>query len=50
MGGEQVDGFTKTLAYRDIPQHFTWQQGTKSLKKARQTAANTIPEIIGRLY
>ena len=45
------DEFAKTLLYRDIPEHYTWDsKGRKWNRRKRAMSADGIPEAIGRIY
>ena len=44
------DEFARTLLYREIPEHFTWDNSAKRWKRRARGWDDGIPEAIGRMY
>ena len=44
------DELVRTLLYREMPQHYTWDERQRKWKKRKKHRANGMAEMIGRLY
>ena len=44
------DEFARTLLYRELPEHYTWNSTKRKWKKRKREPADGIPEQVGRLF